>query len=110
MSGKYQKISPEGRTPYYIVPNSFRELASGRKKTSRKPTEPIVEDLLSGKTVLLDVTVPYNSESVPYRHLYTYFSSRGLRLRSAIVDMLDYNVNRGVLMWVERNEFDTTKS
>lgn len=88
---------------YRTVSSEWRNLVDKRQETY-KPAEilsPLIIDILKGKTCLVDYSMPYGKFNHPFRTLYSYFQSRGLRLRVHIVDDTKNEKYRILLMWAE---------
>lgn len=86
---------------YRIVPDHYRKRVSLKNKKNHKPVkDPLIQDLLQGKTVFIEAKVQLGGRS-PFRTMYSFFSSRGYRLRMHKYDDLDKNVYGGILMWAE---------
>lgn len=91
---------------YRTVSSSWRDLVGETQRRQAyhlaEITSPLVIDLLKGKTCLVDYTVPYGSRGAhPFRTLYSYFQSRGLKLRVHMVDDTKNEKYRILLMWTE---------
>lgn len=87
---------------YKIVPNTWRNLAPEAHSRYATPeiTSPLVKDVLRGKTVLVDYTMPFGqAKNHPFRMLYSYCNTRGYRLRVHIIDVVDKDEYRKILMW-----------
>lgn len=92
-----------GDFPYRVVPKTWRDRVAKRLPYHTEVIDSaMVRDLLGGKTILVDYEVPLGSSSHPFRTLYSYFTARGMRLRIHIVDDLEKNEYRRLLMWAER--------
>lgn len=88
---------------YRLVPSNWRSLVQQKEKyVTPEVTSPIVKDLMRGKTVLVDYTLPHGAyNNHPFRTLYSYFSTRGYRLRVHVVDRVDKDEYRKLLLWAE---------
>lgn len=87
---------------YKIVPNTWRNLAPEAHSRYATPeiTSPLVQDILRGKTVLVDYTMPFGKAALhPFRALYSYCNTRGYRLRVHVIDVVDKEEYRKILMW-----------
>lgn len=87
---------------YKIVPNSWRALVPEAHARYETPEimSPLVQDILRGKTVLVDYTVPFGeAKSHPFRTLYSYFNTRGYRLRTHVIDVVEKGEYRKMLLW-----------
>lgn len=89
---------------YRTVERSWRTAVSDQKRPEYRtpePNSPLIKDLLDGKTLLVDYEMPYAGKQHPFRTLYGYFDRRGKRLRIHIVDDIQKEKFRILLMWVE---------
>lgn len=89
--------------PYQIVSNALRGGVTHKriqKNYTRKPSK-IIEELMAGKTVLIDSSTKWGDSTRPHKTLYNYFSARGRRLRMHLIDDMDIEVYRGILLWVD---------
>jgi hypothetical protein len=87
---------------YSKVPETYREFVTPRpKKNLREVKNPLVLDLLAGKTLLLDASIPLGEADSSLKTLYSFFNARGMRLRMHLFDYPDKDIWRGLLMWVE---------
>lgn len=89
--------------PYRIVSNTWRSLVQPMSQYDLLEIDsPLVNDLWRGKTIFVDYTIPHGAyNSHPFRTLYSYFSIRGYRLRVHVVDLVDKEEYRKLLMWTE---------
>jgi hypothetical protein len=92
---------------YITVPDQLRHgIPSAKIKTRRnyfKRIRPLVEDLIAGKTILIDAQIPIDTKmsSTKYKNLYATMSARGYKLTMVIYDDFDRNIYRGLLCWAE---------
>ena len=88
---------------YKIVPNTWRNLVATPRMQQDTPEvmSPLVKDLLRGKTVFVDYTLPFGQSHHPFRTLYSYFNTRGYRLRIHVLDVVEKEEYRKLLMWAE---------
>jgi hypothetical protein len=91
--------------PYNVVPDSYRaRVYRWKRKNHQKITNPIIKDLLAGKTLLVDAQIPIHTKGGfprEFRSLYNTFSSRGYRLHCYMYDDVDRDIYRALIMWAE---------
>ena len=86
---------------YRIVPNSWRNTVPYRERRAMlEINSPLVYDLMRGKTLLVDIELGKRADH-PYRHLYPYFTNRGFRFRAHMVDDVNNEKYRRLLLWIE---------
>lgn len=90
---------------FYVVPNNYRSrVVEKRTKNSRPITSPIIEAVISGKTVLIDAHLPILTRGIAttkWKNLYASLSARGYKLRMHVMDVPEKEVFRGILVWAE---------
>lgn len=76
-------------------------MSTNHHSSSDYATDPVVIALLKGNTICVNIESSLGSKEHPYRNLYAFMASRGLRLRMYLYDDFDLEVYRGALMWCE---------
>lgn len=89
-------------TDYMVVPKPYRDKVH-RRNLNRNfhPVEPMVKDLIAGKTLVIDAHVPLGANKLPYRNLYSTLAARGYRVRMYVIDDIDLDLYRAVIIWAE---------
>ncbi len=97
-----ERTTDYGKYEYRVVPNTWRSYVTARKEyTLADINEPLIQDLMAGKTLIVDYQVPHDSGNHPFRTLYNYFYCRRKKLRVHIIDDVANNQYRRLLMWAE---------
>ncbi len=88
--------------PFVVVPAEYRNrvFRKARRNYSTR-TSPLIDALINGHTVLVDANIPTGRTATKYKNLHATMSARGYRLRTGIIDDIDRDIFRGVLMWAE---------
>ena len=87
---------------YRLVPSTWRNYVSPRNIKNRKsPTNPMVIDLLAGKTVF---AFEQDRKTLSFGSLYAVAASNSKNLRMYTFDDLDNGIYKGYLIWMESKQ------
>jgi hypothetical protein len=107
--GFNKKTEIGGGFNYKVVSNINRKRVRTNPRTpdkyNRQDNDPLILDLLEGKTVVVDVEMSYGRgkfNKAKFRYLYPFFSRRGMVFRIHLYDDHGDMKYRRLIMWAEK--------